>query len=420
MQSWLVSRRSTPPPRASAGLGGVRLVTGAARRRSWPASAGRSCGPADGLVVAPGRRRRCSSRVGAGLWAERPFMVGLLVPRRSLLLAMEGRLDPRWLRPDRLGVGQHATARSRSASCCSWWPPSGAASTARTPAVELRVPALGRPGHAARRRRPARAAGARCSRSSCSQRQDVLQPRRSSGRRRPSTSTSQRLFIVQLVLAIVAARPPAVLPVGAARRRCSRRRPCSGARNLAVASLVLLPVMAPALDGHRLAVEPAPARAAARLAGRGRRWRRSSLLTVGPARPGRPRPATLPGRRARLPRASGRRHPGGPPGGAGLRRQPRRLRVRARASGSFYDDRFDMFPDDVTAAHLALLSAEPAHAGAASTTSTSTWSPLERGSPTRPGPRRSTRRGGRSTSTTQWVLPVPAGRRPRRHRSARC
>jgi hypothetical protein len=53
--------------------------------------------PAQGLVV----RLALAAiflTIGAGLWAERPFMIGL-VCLGFTLLAMEGRLDPRWLVP---------------------------------------------------------------------------------------------------------------------------------------------------------------------------------------------------------------------------------------------------------------------------------------------------------------------------------
>ena len=39
--------------------------------------------------------------------------------------------------------------------------------------------------------------------------------------------------------------------------------------------------------------------------------------------------------------------------GVDYRGQPRRLRLRARQR-TFYDDRFDMFPEDVSEAHVAL------------------------------------------------------------------
>ena len=192
------------------------------------------------------------------------------------------------------------------------------------------------------------------------QRQDVLQQRdRVAG---PDFDTlSQRVFVLQLVWRScwsLAGRRTG-------RRsswRCSRPPPSWALRNLVVASLVL-----PAGDGagprrDRVAVEPSTAPRAARLVGVVG-VAALSLLTADPVRPG----ATWTSTATRSPRSptwSERgRHPRGAP-----RRRPTSSAtssdyVYGPEQRTFYDDRFDMFPDDVTEAHVALVSRGPEDAG---------------------------------------------------------
>jgi hypothetical protein len=95
VQSWLVSVLYAGMERLG-GLDAVRLLTGAltgvVAGLGW-----RLLRPADGLVV----RLALGATfilVGAGQWAERPFMVGLIAFALTVLAA-EGGLDPRWLVP---------------------------------------------------------------------------------------------------------------------------------------------------------------------------------------------------------------------------------------------------------------------------------------------------------------------------------
>lgn len=95
VQSWLVSVLYAGAERLG-GLDAVRLLTGAltgvVAGLGW-----RLLRPVDGLVV----RLALGAAfvvVGAGQWAERPFMVGLIAFALVVLAAEEG-LDPRWLVP---------------------------------------------------------------------------------------------------------------------------------------------------------------------------------------------------------------------------------------------------------------------------------------------------------------------------------
>ena len=95
VQSWLVSLAYASAEQV-AGLDGVRVLVGALAA-TLAGLAWTLLRPAEGLVI---RLFLIGIflTIGAGLWAERPFVVGLL-GLALLLLAMEGRLAPRWLLP---------------------------------------------------------------------------------------------------------------------------------------------------------------------------------------------------------------------------------------------------------------------------------------------------------------------------------
>ena len=227
---------------------------------------------------AAGRRGRVPRRRGRSSGPSGPFMVGLMC-LAAHRLGHGGAARSAVARPDRVGVGEQprlvpararaagrrrgrdagstATPRPSSCAACGW--------------AVLGVAARGGgvPARAASARLPARAA--RSSRTCCRT--------SSSGGRRPSTASSQRVFIVQL-----AGRDRRCWPGDprTGRRcwwRCSPPPALLGARNLVVASLVLLPVMAAGSRRHRVMLASArPAGGAP--GGRGRRRRRSWSLTV--------------------------------------------------------------------------------------------------------------------------------------------
>lgn len=95
VQSWLVSVAYAAAERVG-GIDAVRVLTGAmagvVAGLGW-----RLLRPADGLVARFALAVTFVA-VGAGLWAERPFMVGLIAFALTALAA-EGGLDPRWLVP---------------------------------------------------------------------------------------------------------------------------------------------------------------------------------------------------------------------------------------------------------------------------------------------------------------------------------
>lgn len=95
VQSWLVSVAYAAAERVG-GLDGVRVLVGALTGilvgLGW-----RLLRPIDGLVARLALGATFVT-VGAGLWAERPFMVGLIA-FALVVLAAEGGLDPRWLVP---------------------------------------------------------------------------------------------------------------------------------------------------------------------------------------------------------------------------------------------------------------------------------------------------------------------------------
>ena len=282
---------------------------------------------------------------------------------------MEGRLDPRWLLPiGWVWVNSHGSfplgvvllvvaAVGPAPGRTLAGPRARAASAGSCPACCSAPSARSGPGAPV----PARAA----------QPPGAPRARSSSGGRRPSTRPASGCSSLQLVLAIVAARPPALVPVGAARRRVQRRGPAGRCATSPSPRSCMLPVMAAGLDRRRLAVVDRPAaRGPARGAGCRGAW--PLLLDGGPARPARPQPGSLPGRRAGLPGGDGHRHPGGPHGRRRLSSGNLVDYVYGPEQRTFYDDRFDMFPEDVSEAHLALVQGSPDASGPSSTDSTST------------------------------------------------
>ena len=310
MQSWLVSLAYATAEQL-ARTGRRARARRARSRRSWRGWRGRSCEPAErrGDPAAPGR---LFLTIGAGLWAERPFMVGL-IGLALLLLAMEGRLDPRWLLPIGwvwvnshgsfpLGVvvlvvaalGQRLDGGSpaRELACLRWIVPGmllGAVGPLGPRVLLFPVELL--------------------------QRQELL-AQVIEWRAPTFDTTSQRVFIVQLVFAIVlvARRPSyrsallvgvfsgaALLGRAQPHRRLARHAPGHGRSP----------------DRRRFAVVDRPTACGPDR----RRWRRSAvavLLDGGPARSARPQPGSLPGRLAGVPGGDGHRHPRGPHGGRRL------------------------------------------------------------------------------------------------------
>lgn len=241
VQSWLASVVYAGLE-SIAGLEALRAFAGLAAG-TLAAVAWRILRPIDGLVA----RLAIGSlfvAVGAGLWAERPLMVGL-VAFALVVLAAEGGLDPRWLVPlGWLWVNAHGSfplglvylavvaigtrldgGDGRRELRCLQWAALGVTVGAAGP---LGVRALTFP-------------------LELLQRQDVL--RHVVEWQAPAfDSLSQRAFLAQLLIAIgLLARRPSyrhgvVLAVFTAAALL-------GSRNLAVASIAMLPGLAAALGG---------------------------------------------------------------------------------------------------------------------------------------------------------------------------
>jgi hypothetical protein len=241
VQSWLVSIAYATAERLG-GLDGVRVLSGILAA-TLTGLAWALLRPVDGLLV-----RLAAAAVfigvGAGLWAERPFMVGLIC-LALLSMAMERRLDPRWLLP--LGwmwVNSHGSFPLGVALLLV--SAVGRRLDHESPAMELRclrwlVPGmlLGAIGPVGPRLLTFPIELVR-QQDLLSQVQEWQAP--------AFQTTSQRLFILQLVVAIVlVARRPSyrsALIVGVFSAAA-----LLGSRNLVVASLVTLPVLATAMKG---------------------------------------------------------------------------------------------------------------------------------------------------------------------------
>lgn len=241
VQSWLMSV-AYATAESLGGLDGVRVLSGAIAA-GLLGLAWRLLRPIDGLVV----RLAVAGlfiAVGAGLWAERPLMVGLLGLALYALAAERG-LDPRWLVPvGWVWVNSHGSFPLGLAYLVLL--AVGTRLDGERPAHELRCAAwavagilLGALGPLGPKVLlfPVELLG----------RQDLLS-NVIEWRAPTFESASQRAFLVQLGLAVVlVARRPryrsalvvAVFSVAA----------LLGARNLSVASLAMLPTIAPALAG---------------------------------------------------------------------------------------------------------------------------------------------------------------------------
>lgn len=348
VQSWLVSVLFAWAERVG-GLDAVRVlvmaVTGAVALLAW-----RLLRPADG-VVARLALAAVFLTVGVGTWAERPLMFGLLA-FSTYVLAGEGGLDPRWLLPvgwlwvnshgsfplglvylTAVVVGEHMDGtRLPPARRSLRWAFAGTLAGAFGPlglgALTFPVEVLGR--------------------------QDVLQ-HVLEWQAPAFTSLSERAFLMQGVVAVVllvrrpSYRTGLVLAVfmGAA---------LLGSRNIAVASIALLPSMAASVSGLgslRSRTRPGlgrPLLAVLMLA--------AAILVV-------LRLDSAPSRLSAYPvDALGYLE------GVGI--DTREVRLAApEAVGNlvtyvygaerrvFYDDRFDMYPSEVSEAQLALAKAYP-------------------------------------------------------------
>ena len=257
--------------------------------------------------------------------------------------------------PRRLGVGQLARLVPAWASRSSWSRPLGQRLDGGSPARELALPPLGRARHAARRRRSARAPGAPVP-GGAAQSPGAPRPgHRVAGadvRHDQSTRSSSCSSCSRSCCSLA---DPRIDP------RCSSESfsgaALLGARNLTVASLVMLPVMAASLTdvgslsstdrpragsdrgagcrGRGRAADRGPARSArastwiATPSGRWRTWRRRASTPGRSAWPA----STIVGNLVDY--------------------------VYGPEQRTFYDDRFDMFPEDISEAHLALAQGAP-------------------------------------------------------------
>ena len=348
VQSWLVSVAYAVAEQLG-GLDGVRVLVGALAA-ALVAIGWTLLRPARGILPRLALAGLFVT-VGAGMWAERPFMVGLL-GLALLLLAMERRLDPRWLLPiGWVWVNSHgsfplgivlvviaAVGRRLDQEdaptelrCLRWLGPGmllGAVGPLGPRALLFPLELL--------------------------RRQDLLS-QVVEWRAPTFDTTSQRMFILQLAVAIVlVARRPSYraalitgLFSGAA---------LLGSRNLAVASLVMLPTMAAGIGSMGTLVSSARPRAA-RIAGTGA----VAVLAV----------LTL----ARLDQAPLRlqKYPVGPLAyleEAAVDTRAVRMAAPDYAGNfieyaygperrTFYDDRFDMFPDEVSRAQLSVNFGSP-------------------------------------------------------------
>lgn len=348
VQSWLVSLLYASVE-ALGGLEAVRVLVAAfAGALAW--LGWRLTRPADGLIVRLALGALFVT-VGGGMWAERPLMVGLLAFGAVVLVGERG-LDPRWLVPiGWIWVNSHGSF------------PLGL--------VYLAVAAMGSRLDGADWRHELRAAGWAAGGMVAGAvgplgltvltfpvelltRQDVLS-NVVEWQAPTFDGLGQRAFLVQVVVAVVLlARRPSwraslVLGVFVAAALL-------GARNVAVASIALLPAMAAATAGmgslqaanrsprNRLLVGVLAVVSVVLI---GARLEKGPLtLKAYPV--------------AALALLEEREIDLGEVRLAGPERVGNLLTyVYGPGRWVFYDDRFDMYPDDVSAAHKALATADP-------------------------------------------------------------
>lgn len=348
VQSWLASWLYATVE-SLGGASGLRLLMGGTAA-ILTALAWRLTRPAESVVarVALGA---VFVAVGAGLWAERPLMLGLIA-LACVVLAVDGGLDPRWLVPiGWVWVNVHGSFPLGIAYVAVV--AVGTRLDGRTPTQELRVLAWLAAGVALGAVGPLGPA-VLVFPIELLQRQEIL--RNVIEWRAPTfDSLSQRMFLVQLGLSSLAlVRRPSyrdgllVAVFGAAA--------LLGVRNLPIASMVLLPLLASAApsfgtlrSGDRMPFATTLAAvglAAALLFGVVRLGQRDFELRAYPI-------DALAYLR-----------------GHGVDLSKHRLASKDTVgnlmemldgprSEVFYDDRFDMFPDAVSQAHLSLVLGGP-------------------------------------------------------------
>jgi hypothetical protein len=345
VQSWLASVLYAVTERVAGGAG-LRVLT-AGLMVAITGLVWRLARPAQGLLV----RLAVAGLalfVGSGLWTERPFLIGLVALGLTMLVA-EGGLDPRWLLPiGWVWVNSHGSFPLGIVYLVVLLV--GTRLDGSPTAVEARALRWLTAGTLLASLNPL---GPRLLLFPVEllQKQDVL--RNVSEWKSPTfLSMSQRFFLLELLIVVVAlVRRPSyraglVVAVfaGAA---------LLGARNLTVASLVFVPMLATAwsdLGEMRCQARNSLARLGALLA----------VVSIGVV--GAVRLATPDFDMGRYPMASLAYL-----AGAGVDRATVRIahpevvgNLRELLDGSsanvFYDDRFDMFPREVTEAHLALTS----------------------------------------------------------------
>lgn len=349
VQSWLASWLYATVE-AVAGVLGLRLLMGAVAG-GLAALVWRLTRPADGVVA---RLVVAGIAVGVGgeLWAERPFMLGLLA-LGGVVLAADGELDPRWLVPiGWVWVNVHGSFPLGIAYLVVV--AAGRRFDGGRPVQELRALRWAALGIASGVVGPL-GPGVLTFPLELLRRQDVL--RNVIEWRAPTfDSFSQRLFVLQLVLAVVLlVRRPSYR--GGLVVATFTAAALLGARNLTVASLVMVPVMAaatPDIGTLRSAQRPrfaAPvaiaALAVAILLGAARLDQRDVDLR------GYPVDALAYLQASEVDLATHRLATQDVVGNV------QELLFGAATRRVFYDDRFDMFPDAVNDAHLHLVQLAP-------------------------------------------------------------
>ena len=348
VQSWLASVLYASVERI-AGAAGVRLLSGAVAGL-LAALLWRLSRPADRVITRLLLVGVCLG-VGAGLWSERPFMFGLLA-LGAVMLAAEGGLDPRWLLPIgwlwvnthgsfplgltylvAAGVGRRFDGESshRERRCFGWAAGGmllGGISPVGPRLLVFPVELL--------------------------QKQDLLS-NVAEWKAPAFDSVSQRLFLLQLVVAIVlVARRPSYRTAGLI--AVFGGAALLGTRNLPVASLVMIPGVAAAAPPIGVLHNGLRSSFARLVAAAGF----AILIVVAAGRMSQPdfAFATYPVDAFGYLAHSGVSLEGHRVAAQDFVGNYLEL-IYGPGERVFYDDRFDMFPDDVSAAHLALVEVRP-------------------------------------------------------------